>query len=150
MHRALTDIRRENIQHNLSDDEKEHPKRDITQRPAVFKGADNEKELARDVDGDEDSVDDVQQYEQRGGFCRGQAGVGIESADGDGESDEAHDRRADAQEPDGEGGAVFVHLEADEAVDEEAGAGGRRQSRLNGDEPGVGRAADWNYPGVET
>ena len=60
----------EDIQDDLTNDEKEYAKEDITERPAVFKCADDQYYLADDVDEEEDGVDNVCNNKDGNGILR--------------------------------------------------------------------------------
>jgi len=145
----LTDLVGEGIQQNLAHGEEKHSKGDITQRPPILQCPQHQQDLTAHVDEQEQRVDNIHEHEERRSLCRVESSVAVEGADGDRACEKEHHERADAHQPDGESSAVFVDLEADEAIDQEAGARRGGQSGLRGDEIGIRLGADRDHAGVE-
>lgn len=107
----------EDVEDHLPDDEEEDAEGDVPQRPAVLQRIRHEDDLHDGVDEQADAVEQVQHHKQPHGVGRPQPGEVLEREEGDGERDDECAGGAAAQEPDGLPRAVFVELEADEAVD---------------------------------
>lgn len=86
----LADLLAESVEHDLTDDEKANPKRDIAQRPAILQGVRNENHLHDDVDEQLDPVDQIQDDKQAGGIHRPQSRPPLERKQTDGERDDKH------------------------------------------------------------
>jgi hypothetical protein len=136
------------VQDDLANDKEENAKADVTERPAVLQGTDNEDDLADDVDEEEYGVDDVCYYKNANGVLRVKASPCLESEEGNSATDNEHAERAQAQQPDRKCGAILVQLETDEAVDQQAGAKGRRKSVLRSGEVWVGGRAGSSNAGI--
>ena len=135
--RALADRVADHVQNHLPDDEEEDPERDVAQGPAVLERVHHEDDLHDDVDEQADGVEQVQHHEQADRVRGCQPGFSLEGQDRDRAREQEHADGGAAEKPDGLRGAVLVELEADEAVDQEAGAEGGGEAVLHGGEVGV-------------
>lgn len=146
---ALTNVRVEDVEDKLTNDEEEDAKGNVPQRPPVLQSTHDKQDLHDQIDTDEDGVQDVEDDKEANGICGTQCSPALESGQTDEESDGEHEDGADAQQPDGEEGAVFVQLEPDEAVDHEADAERRREAILDGDKVGVGVGSGRDHAAIE-
>ena len=131
---AVADFGAEDIQQDLTDDEEENTKGDVSEGPSFLQCADDQEDLHNDVDKDENGAEDVDHDEQSDCVCWAHSANALEGEDADRKADQEHDGRADSEQPDGQGRAVLVQLESDEAVDHQADAGRRSESVLYGNE----------------
>lgn len=146
---AVADGVTKDVQNDLSDDKKEDTKDNVTERPAVLKGTHNENDLADEVDEEEDCVDKIRDDEDANGVFGTQTSPVLESEEGDGASNDEHGEGGQAQEPDRQSCAVFIQLETNKAVDQQAGAEGRDEAILGGSKVWVGGGARRSDTGVE-
>lgn len=108
----------EDVKNDLADDEEEHPKGDVTQRPSVLQRVGDEDDLHNDVDEQEDAIDEIQNHEQAQRIRRAQAELVLERQDRHRAGDEEHADRRASQQPHGLCGAIFVQLKPHEPIDE--------------------------------
>lgn len=147
--RGFADRAAEEVEDHLPDDEEEDAEGDVPQRPAVLQRVRDEDDLHDGVDEQADAVEEVEHHEEPHGVGGPQPGEVLEGEEGDGEGDDEGAGGAAAQEPDGLPRAVLVELEADEAVDQQAGAERGGEAVLHGGEVGVGGGAGGDDAGVE-
>lgn len=138
MRGRVADVGAEDVQDGLADDEEEHAKDDISERPPLLQRVDDQQHLHDQVHEDEDAVEDVEHDEHAHGVGGAQPGPALERQQRHDARDDEHERREEAQQPDRQGGAVLVQLEADEAVNEQADAQCGCEAILGGDEEGEG------------
>lgn len=142
---AITDGVTKHVQNNLSNDKKEDAKHDVAQRPTVLEGANNKNDLTDEIDEEKDGVDKVSDDKDADWVLRIQAGPILEGEKRDGASDDEHGQGGQSQQPDRQGRAVFVKLETNKSVDQQAGAESGREPVLDSGEVGVcGRARRGN------
>lgn len=82
----------EDVETNLTNDEKEDAENDISKGPAVFKGPHDKKNLAAHIDEHLDGVDNVEHNEYTDGMLGVQAPV-LESEERHGSADDKHGER---------------------------------------------------------
>lgn len=146
---AVADGVVEDIQEDLANDEKEDAKDDVSQRPAVLQRVDDQHKLQHDVDEKDNGVEEINDDKQADRFVGSQATPALECQERDGAGDDEHAEGAQAQQPDRQGRAVLVQLEADETVDQQADAQCRRQAVLGSSEVREWAAAGRHNAGVE-
>lgn len=139
----------EDVQNDLSNDEEEDTENDVAEWPAILECAHNKDDLADEVDEQEDGVDDVGNDENADWVLGIHTGPVLEREKRDGTADNEHGEGGQAQQPDRQGRAVFVQLEADKAVDEQAGAEGGYEAVLGGGEVRVGGRTRGSDAGIE-
>lgn len=59
----VADVRREDVEYELSDNEEEYSEADVAQWPTILQRVDHEEDLHDQVDQDAESVDEVQDDE---------------------------------------------------------------------------------------
>ena len=128
------------IKYDLSNREREDAKPNMPQRPPLLQRAQNQQHLHNHIDCQKHGAENIHHDEQSHRVIRAQTRPALERNERDGEADDEDQQAADAEQPDGERGAVFVELEAHEAVDHEAERGGAHEAELHRDEVGVGFA----------
>lgn len=138
----IADFAAEDIEHHLPNDEEEYTECDVTHGPSISKSSDHQNDLASDIDEQEQGVDNVENDEQWCRGCRIQSSPTLESTDRNTTSDEEHHERAQSQKPYRKSGTIFIDLEPDETVDEEASEQGGRQPSLDSNEIGVRSGSD--------
>lgn len=119
------------IQNDLADNEEEDTKGNVAQRPAVLQGSNDKKNLEGDVDEKLDGVKQVEYDEQSDGVGGAEACPRLEGRKRNQETDGKCYDAAYTEKPDGKRGAVFVQLESNKAVDQQASDECRRQAVLD-------------------
>lgn len=137
------------VQNYLADNEEEDAKNDIAHRPAVLESAENENDLADEVNEEENGVHDVRNDEDADGVLSIQTGPVLESEKGDGTANDEHAERGQSQQPDRQCCSILVQLETNKSVDQQAGAERRDKTILNSGEVGVGGRARRSDSSVE-
>ncbi|KAJ8114255.1 hypothetical protein OPT61_g3818 [Boeremia exigua] len=139
----------EDIQNDLSNDEEENAKNNVTHRPAVLEGADNENDLADEIDEEEDGVDKVGNDEDADWVLSIQARPVLEGQKRNGAANDEHGQGSQAQQPDRQGGSILIQLKTNESVNQQASAKGRDESVLGGGKVWIGGGARCSNAGVE-
>lgn len=121
------------------DDHANHPKGgskdNVTNRPSVFERPQNEDQLRNDVHGNaNDGPDDVDDPEGDG-LGIGESGYAFKSRNAEEEAECKEDEAGNAEEPEGQRGAIFRKLEANEAVDKNAAISSSQKAGINGCKP---------------
>lgn len=117
MRDILADGVAKDVQDDLADDEKEDAEGDVAEGPAVLQGIHDEDDLHDHIHEEADGAKDVEHDEQADGVGGAETSPALEGEQRDGARDEEHGEGGEAEEPDGEGSAIFVELETDKAVD---------------------------------
>lgn len=133
----------------MADDKEEDAKRNVAERPAVLQGARNEEDLHYDVDKQLNGVQQVQDDKQADRVGGRKTSPALKSADGDEECDGKCDQRAGTQQPYRQRGAVLVQLEADEAIDKQAGDESAGEAALEGNKVWIWTRAGRHDAGVD-
>lgn len=97
---AIADGIAKDIQDDLSNDEEENTENNVAHWPAVLERAQNEDDLADEIDKQEDGVDNVCDNEDTDGVLSIQTGPVLESKEGDGSTNDEHAKGGQAQQPD--------------------------------------------------
>jgi len=105
---AFADRSAENVEDDLSYDEHENSKENVSQWPPLLQSAENQDKLHDEIDSQEDSAEDVDHNEHSDRILWAEASDIFESQDADREADEEHDKGADSEKPNRESGAVLV------------------------------------------
>lgn len=137
------------VEHNLTGNKEKDTKGNVAQGPAVLEGAGDEEHLHDHVDKQLHGVEQVEDDKQANGVGGREAGPAHKGANGDEKGNGKGNERAGAQQPHGQRGAVLVELEADEAVDEQAGDEGAGQTTLQGGKVRIRRGAGRDDTGVD-
>ena len=87
----------EDVEDDLADDEEEDSEGNVAQRPAILQRVEDEEDLHDQVDQDADSVDEVENHKQAGRVRGPEAGPALERHERDGERDDEHAERRQAQ-----------------------------------------------------
>lgn len=132
----------QNVQDDLANDEEEDAERNVAQWPAVLQCANDEDDLADNVDEEEDGVHDVGDNEDSDRVLGVETSPVLEGEEGDSAANNEHAKRAESQQPDGKCCAILVQLESNEAIDQQTGAEGRNETVLSGGEVRI-----WSRPG---
>jgi len=106
-------------QKNLGNGEKRSAKGNVTDGPAIIKGAEDENELRDNVDNDADNGPEDVDHPKPDDVGVGEAGETLEGGDGDEEGNAEYGKAGEAENPERERCAVFRELEADKTVDED-------------------------------
>ena len=146
---AVADGVAEDVQDDLADDEEEDAEDDVAERPAVLECAHDEDDLADEVDEEEDGVHDVGDDEDADWVLGVHTRPILKCEKGDGTANNEHGKGGQAQQPDRQGRAVFVQLETDKAVDEQAGAEGGYKAVLGSGEVRVRGRTRGSDAGIE-
>lgn len=112
----------EDVQNDLSNNEEEYTEDDVAQRPAVLQCAQDENDLADEVDEEKDGVDNVCDNKDADGVLSVQTSPVLEGEEGDGAANDEHAEGGQSQQPDRQCCSVLVQLETDKSVDQQAGA----------------------------
>lgn len=128
----------EDIEDHLANDEEENAKQDVTQRPAVLQSSHYENDLADCVNEQTDGIDEVGDDKDANRVHGAQSGPAFESQEIDRATDDEHGEGAEPQQPDRKGGAVFIKLETDKAINQQASTQGGREAILGGGKIRVG------------
>ena len=105
---ALTDSLAECVDKDLTDDEEEDAKGNVTQWPSILKSSHNEQDLHDGVDCKEYGAENVEDDEETNSVVGTQTGPTLEGQDADDESNGEHGGRADSEQPDTQECAIFV------------------------------------------
>ena len=87
----------EDVEDDLTNNEEEDAKRNITEWPAVFKGSNNQNNLADSVDEEANGVDDVSNDEDSDRVSRVQSGPALEGQEAHSTTDDEHDEGGETQ-----------------------------------------------------
>lgn len=87
----------EDVEDDLTNNEEEDAKRNITEWPAVFKGSNNQNDLADSVDEEANGVDDVSNDEDSDRVSRVQSGPALEGQEVHSTTDDEHDEGGETQ-----------------------------------------------------
>lgn len=129
-----TDGRAEGVEDDLTGDEEEDAKGNVTEGPSVLQRPDDQQNLQSDVDDELHAVEQVQDGEEADRVGRAQARPRLERGQRHEEGYDKGGEGAQPHHPQGQGSAILVQLEADEPVDHEAGDHGGGEAVLDGDE----------------
>ena len=91
----LADSLTEQVHNDLTDDEEEDAKRNVSEWPSLLQCTRDQKDLHNDVDEEEDGAEDVDHNEQSDRVQRSKSCNTLESENTDSKADEEHDERAD-------------------------------------------------------
>lgn len=114
-----------------------------------MKRIDHEHDLHHNIYEQEDTIEDVENDKKANGFCGTKTSPTLECEEGNGEGDDEHGDRDDSEEPHGQCCAVFVELEADEAIDKQTGAQCRGKPVLDRDKVRESPGARSDNAGVD-
>ena len=137
------------VQDDLSNDEEEDAENNVAQWPAVLERADDENNLADKVDEKENGVDYVRDNEDADRVLGIQTSPVLEGEEGDGATNNEHAQGGQSQQPDRQGRSVLIQLEANESIDQQAGAEGGDETVLGGSEVWVCGRARSSDAGIE-
>ena len=87
----------EDVEDDLTNDEEEDAKRDITEWPAVFEGSNNQNDLADSVDEEANGVDDVSNDKDSDRVSGVQSGPALEGQEVHSTADDEHDEGGETQ-----------------------------------------------------
>lgn len=104
----------------------------MSQWPTVVESVGHKQQLHDNVDRHGDSIQKVEHDEQAHRVGRAQSPPRLEGHEGDDEGQSEHDGRANSDQPDRKGGAIFVQLKPYETVDQQACAESGCEATLNG------------------
>ncbi len=127
----LTDPLAKGVEDDLPDDKEEDSEQDIAQGPAILQRVHHENDLHKHVDEQLDPIDEVQDDKQAGRVHGPQSRPSLEGEQTDGEGNDKHAQRRQAQQPHRQRGAVLVELKAHEPVDEQTRTQRARQAVLD-------------------
>ncbi len=145
---ALANRRPKDVERDLADDEEEDTQGDVSQRPSVLEGIDDQNDLQDDVDEETAAAEKVEHDEEADGLGWSQPPA-LEGQQRDGEREGEHDHRRSSQQPHRRLRAILVQLEPDETVDQQTHAQGRGQAALDGGDVGIDGRAGGSDTGVE-
>lgn len=119
MAHSCANPRAEGVQDDLSNNEEEDAKGDITKRPTVLQRAGNQQDLHTKVHSKLNRVKQVEDDEKSDGVRGAQANSRLKSRQRDEEGNGEGHKRADSQHPNTERGSIFVELEANKTIDKQ-------------------------------
>ena len=137
------------IQNDLPDREAEHTKGNMEQRPSLLQRPHHQKDLHDHVHSQEDRAENVDHNEQPDRVVRTEPRPALEREERDRKRHDEGQETGDPEQPDGERGAIFVELEADEAIDHQTYGCRGCEAEAGGDEVGVCAARGWNDAAVD-
>lgn len=130
---ALTHGVAETIENNLTDDQGDDTKNDMSERPALLQGHGDQEDLHADIDGDEESAEEKDHDKQANRIFRTETTQSLERQQRHGETDQEHDRRTSSQQPDRQRCSILIQLKADKSSNHQCGGGSGRKTELYGD-----------------
>lgn len=120
MAHSCADFAAEGIKNDLSGDEKEDSKGNITQWPSVVQRSGHQKDLHAHVYEQLNGIQQIQDDKQADGVGWVQTSPSFESGERNEEADGKRNERANSHHPDREWRAILVQLEPDKPVDKQA------------------------------